>query len=131
MDDETRELVRNRAGHRCEYCRIPQRFFAQLFQIEHIVARSHGGNDTMENLALACRRCNLHKGPNLSGVDPESGATVRLFHPRNDNWDDHFIGAANGIVQGISPIGGATARVLAMNTERRIELRRITHMLDG
>ena len=29
-------------------------------------------------------RCNLHKGPNLSGVDPDTGQVVRLFDPRDD-----------------------------------------------
>jgi len=33
-----------------------------------------------ENLAFACYHCNLHKGPNLSGIDQESGALVRLFN---------------------------------------------------
>jgi 5-methylcytosine-specific restriction endonuclease McrA len=30
--------------------------------IEHIVARNHGGTDALENLALACARCNAQKG---------------------------------------------------------------------
>ena len=43
-----------------------------------------------------CYHCNLHKGPNLSGIDQESGALVRLFNPREDKWDDHF--EQNGVV---------------------------------
>jgi len=43
-----------------------------------------------ENLALACCYCNRYKGPNLSGIDPESGHVVSLFHPRQQHWDDHF-----------------------------------------
>jgi len=30
--------------------------------IEHIWPRTHGGNDHLENLALACGRCNREKG---------------------------------------------------------------------
>ncbi len=30
--------------------------------IEHIVPRTHGGSDALENLAVACRRCNGEKG---------------------------------------------------------------------
>ena len=30
--------------------------------IEHIVPRTHGGDDSPENLALACARCNQEKG---------------------------------------------------------------------
>jgi 5-methylcytosine-specific restriction endonuclease McrA len=55
MDERLRQFVRERAGHRCEYCRLSQEaepFFA--YHIEHIIARQHGGGDNSENLALAC-----------------------------------------------------------------------------
>jgi hypothetical protein len=39
---------------------------------EHIVVSQDGGRDDSEHLALACYHCNAHKGPNLSGLDPES-----------------------------------------------------------
>ena len=35
-----------------------------------------GSLDEVDNLALACHRCNLHKGPNLSGIDPLTGDPV-------------------------------------------------------
>jgi len=97
MDERLRQTVRERAGYRCEYCCLPQDakpFFA--YHVEHIVARQHGGGDDSGNLALACYHCNAHKGPNLSGLDPESGALVRLFHPRQDQWDEHF--ERNGVL---------------------------------
>lgn len=97
MDEGLRQFVRERATYRCEYCRLPQDaepFFA--YHVEHIVARQHGGRDDIGNLALACYHCNSHKGPNLSGFDPESGVLVRLFHPRQDEWDEHF--ERNGVV---------------------------------
>jgi hypothetical protein len=34
--------------------------------------------------------CNTRKGPNLSGLDPQTGELTRLFHPRQDRWQDHF-----------------------------------------
>lgn len=46
-------------------------FFA--YPIEHIISRRHGGEDESGNLCLACYRCNATPGPNLSGLDPESG----------------------------------------------------------
>jgi hypothetical protein len=30
------------------------------------------------------------KGTRISGIDPESDTEVRLFHPRQDEWDEHF-----------------------------------------
>ena len=70
MDAATRELVRRRAGNRCEYCLLRQEDCEILHHIEHIVARQHGGSHDDGNLAPACHRCNLRKGPNLTGIDP-------------------------------------------------------------
>ena len=33
--------------------------------VEHIVPRTHGGTDAIENLAIACSRCNQGKGARL------------------------------------------------------------------
>jgi hypothetical protein len=91
--------------------------------VEHIVAKQHGGSDEAENLALACHRCNFRKGPNLTGIDPVSGEVAPLFHPRRDEWNDHF--RLRGVyIEGITDIGRATVQVLAMNDARRLELRR-------
>jgi hypothetical protein len=123
MDAAARILVRERAGNRCEYCRLPQDALPlPPFHIEHIVARQHGGADDESNLALACHHCNLHKGPNLTGIDPETSAVVLLFHPRQAEWHDNFAFAGPMIV-GLTPSGRATVRVLAMNDARRMELR--------
>jgi 5-methylcytosine-specific restriction endonuclease McrA len=123
MGASLRQRVRERAGDRCEYCglRREQSPFARL-QIEHIRARQHGGDDDPENLALACIDCNLRKGPNLAGIDPESGSMTPLFHPRTDRWDDHF--QWNGIrIEGKTGKGRATIAVLALNHEDRLEVR--------
>ena len=90
--------------------------------IEHIVSKQHGGLDDIENLALACHRCNLRKGPNLAGFDPVTGEFVPLFHPRRDRWREHFL-LRDVKVEGHTPVGRATVQVLAMNDARRLELR--------
>jgi 5-methylcytosine-specific restriction endonuclease McrA len=123
MDAATKELVRRRAGNRCEYCHLPQTALAFApFHMEHVVARQHGGGDEPSNLALACDRCNLHKGPNLASVDPESQAIAPLFNPRKDSWDEHFRWQQGEII-GLTPAGRATVRLLEMNSERRVRLR--------
>ena len=58
MDVATRELVRRRAGNRCEYCLHPQEHTEATHHIEHIVARQHLGTDDQLNLGLACIHCN-------------------------------------------------------------------------
>lgn len=123
MDEVTKALVRARAGDRCEYCHSRQAdepFFR--FQIEHVIPKQHGGADDPGNLALACPHCNLHKGPNLAGLDPLDGMLTPLFNPRTQAWDDHF--AVRGpLVIGLTAVGRATVRVLNMNDRVRVELR--------
>lgn len=54
--------------------------------MEHIIARQHGGQTILDNLAWACHRCNRRKGPNLTGIDPSTHEIAPLFHPRRDVW---------------------------------------------
>jgi hypothetical protein len=122
MDAPLRRLVRQRADDVCEYCGLRQEQEPLPFHVEHIVPRHHGGADTPDNLALACHHCNLHKGPNLAGLDPESGQLTRLFDPRADRWEEHFARLGNEIV-GLTAIGRTTVEVLRMNEDGRAELR--------
>jgi hypothetical protein len=120
---DLRSFVRQRAGDRCEYCRLTQGASALgPLQIEHVVARQHGGTDDPANLALACDRCNLYKGTNLTTLDPETGLVVPLFNPRADGWAEHFR-VEQGWVIGLTPIGRGTVRLLNMNAESRVQLR--------
>ena len=122
IDKATRELVRSRAGGRCEYCQLPQEHTTLTLQVEHIIPKQHWGDDEVSNLALACARCNLLKGSNLTGLDPDSGEVVRLFHPREQNWEEHF--AWNGLnILGKTPVGRTTVWLLEMNGDDRLEIR--------
>ncbi|MFI5378488.1 MAG: HNH endonuclease [Tepidisphaerales bacterium] len=124
MDVALAGLVRRRAGDTCEYCRMPQRYYRTRHQIDHIVSQQHGGPTSADNLALACLHCNLHKGPNLSGIDPITGSIVRLFNPRQDSWPDHFRWQ-RALIEGLTPQGRATIAVLAMNDPDLVETREI------
>jgi hypothetical protein len=107
-------LVRERAGGICEYCRLRQAFSEYLFVIDHIIARQHGGETEEANLAVCCVFCNRHKGPNVAGVDPETGNIIPLFNPRNQHWNDHFRWEGPTLI-GTTASGRATIRALAMN----------------
>lgn len=124
MDDATKHLVRQRAHNRCEYCGIDQRHYPDFtFHIEHVVARQHRGSEDVTNLALACHLCNRKKGPNLSGIDPDTGELTRLFNPRTDVWGEHFRLEPSGFIIGFTPIGRTTAYVLGMNSDVRMQIR--------
>jgi hypothetical protein len=56
------------------------------FEIDHLIARKHGGKTIAGNLAVSCIYCNAHKGPNISGIDPKTGKLTRLYHPRRHKW---------------------------------------------
>jgi len=123
MDAALRFLVTERADNRCEYCRLPNALAPWLaFHVEHVVPRQHGGTDDASNLGFACSRCNLHKGTNLSGIDPLTRKVVLLFNPRRQRWLRNF--EWQGIrIAGKTPVGRATIAVLGMNHLDRVGIR--------
>ena len=54
---------------------------------------------------------------------------TRLFHPREDAWNEHFSAVIGGLIQlgleirGLTPVGRATVYVLGLNDEMRQMLR--------
>lgn len=122
MNEALDELVRRRAQETCEYCRMPQAFHPAPFQIDHIIAQQHHGPTSEENLAWACLRCNSHKGPNLSGYDWETGQVIRLFHPRQDVWEERFKWDGP-YLQSRTQVGRVTIDVLTINHPAYVELR--------
>lgn len=123
MDAALEELVRRRARFRCEYGLLPEALASTPFQFDHIIAQSHGGQATAENLALACFHCNNFKGPNLAGLDADTGRVVRLFHPRRDIRADHFKWDEERIIA-LTAVGRATVSTLRLNHPLRLALRR-------
>ncbi len=122
MDDAARQAVRERAGRRCEYCHLPEAYVATPFNLEHVVAKQHAGGDSLSNLAYACIRCNLHKGPNLTGIDPETKKLTRLFNPRRGSWKKHFR-FDGALLAGKTAVGRTTVALLCMNEPARLALR--------
>lgn len=115
-----------RANSRCEYCLAPEAASTFPFEVEHIVPVIDEGGDDASNLALACRSCNLFKSSFRTGIDPDSGRMIRLFHPRTDVWDDHFVfDVASLEIRGRTPVGRATVSRLKLNTEWQFTARRL------
>ena len=122
MEHELVELVWQRAQSRCEYCRLAQAHSTITFEIDHVIAKKHGGQTVPENLCLACYYCNSFKGPNVAGVDPQTGKVVPLFNPRRHHWKRCFQWSGP-LVVGRTPIGRATIQVLEMNNPQAVALR--------
>ncbi len=82
LSENLKRLVRERAGSRCEYCLSHQDYIMGRLQIDHILPISKGGQDTEENLCLACELCNQYKWNKIVATDPETNQVTSLFNPR-------------------------------------------------
>ena len=123
MNADLIHRVWERAAARCEYCHLSSGFHPAPFQIDHIIARQHGGKTELENLALACIHCNRFKGPNVAGLDPNTGEIVRLFHPRHDRWEEHFEWDGPEL-KALTQIGRVTILVLLINDPEVVAVRK-------
>lgn len=124
ISSSLRQIVIERAHGKCEYCLIHQDISIYSHEVDHIIARKHGGQTVAENLALSCLSCNRHKGSDLATFDPISNEIVPLFNPRRQIWSDNFSLDGNHIF-GITPIGRATVFLLKLNAPTRLAYRQI------
>lgn len=119
-------FVALRAGHRCEYCRAPEVVFNFPFEVEHIIPLVHDGADAETNWALACRACNIRKGVYINHIDSVTKTLTRLYHPRQDQWEEHFqVKVETGEIQGYTAIGRATILRLDMNHPTQLFARQL------
>lgn len=115
--------VRERAGHRCEYCRIAQLGQEATFHVDHIQPRREDGPTTLNNLALSCVSCSLSKGARTHASDPLTREAARIFNPRTERWSDHFELTAELLLVGTTPTGRATVELLRMNRPLAVAIR--------
>jgi hypothetical protein len=122
--------VQERARFICEYCKLPDYLGFADFEIDHIIARAHGGSSLLDNLAWSCLCCNLNKGSNLSSVDAKTGRITNLFHPRRNRWSLHFR-LSEGLIIPQTAAARATLSLLKMNLPQTFMLRRALEQLDS
>jgi hypothetical protein len=121
-----RAEVACRARYRCEYCGYPEAASSTPLEIDHIIPEARGGRTTIENLALCCRSCNLHKHVKTEAADPVTGEMVPLFNPRMQRWFEHFVlDRDTGEIRGLTPIGRAAVATLALNSTHALTTRRL------
>lgn len=129
-----RNLVDVRARGRCEYChRYKVLLGDTFFEVEHIVPRSKGGFTIPQNLAFACRRCNLFKSDVVSKFDDRTAKCAPLFNPRTDDWSNHFRRSRDLLrIYGRTATGRVTVELLKMNTVAEQTTRQIQrdHLAD-
>lgn len=120
-----RRQVQEGAKGFCEYCRAPDNFATSPFHCEHIIPQKTGGTNSLDNLAWACPRCNLHKHTKTHAHDPQTAQRVPLFNPRLKNWNRHFMWSEDLLfIIGRTRTGRATVEALNMNLPQRVNLRK-------
>jgi len=119
ISKKNRLLVKKRALYCCEYCRIPEIFSFIGFEVNHIISIKHGGSNELNNLAWSCAFCNNFKGTDVGTVLLPSLNLIRFFHPRLDNWEEHFT-INNALLLSKTAIGEATLKILQLNHPNRI-----------
>lgn len=128
ISKKKRAEIEERADGLCEYCGLPHELSTPPFSIEHILPISKGGNDDLENLALACSVCNGSKYNKTEAVDPENLEIVALYNPRKDVWNKHFDWNTDfSLIVGKTAIGRATVEALKLNRERTVNIRKFLH----
>lgn len=76
----TRRNLMLRDGFVCQYC--SQRGHVSELDIDHVLPRSRGGEDSWTNLVTACQPCNRHKGRRT----PQEAGMSLLRHPDAPRW---------------------------------------------
>lgn len=96
----TRKTLYQRDRHVCQYC--GDKFKIEDLNIEHIMPKSRGGQNSWENLVTACIDCNRKKGnrtPEEAGMKliktprkpkPVAEARINFGRKRYKDWD-HFV----------------------------------------
>lgn len=119
INAELRRLVVARAEGLCEYCLIAEDDTFYGCAVDHVISEKHGGPTQADNLAYACVFCNQAKGSDIGSIHWESREFIRLFNPRTDSWETHFVLSGNRI-EPLTAIGAVTARILAFNSNERL-----------
>jgi hypothetical protein len=122
---ELRQQLLTADDHCCAYCQTTQGNSGSPMVVEHIVPRQNGGETHFNNLCFACHRCNEFKGALTTMVDPLTRQTTPLFHPRQQNWSEHFAWDITRIrLLGLTATGRVTIIALNMNNEIIVDSRK-------
>lgn len=119
-----RKQVGDRAKNCCEYCLMPEIASFAPHEVDHIIAKKHGGLTQAENLALSCTLCNKYKGSDITSIDPKTGEIVPLYHPRQDSWSKHFY-LKDAEITPLTAKGRVTVRLLQLNRPERVQERQL------
>ena len=117
---ETRQIVRRRANFSCEFCGVTETDVGGELTVDHFQPKGKKGSDNLENLIYACARCNLYKADYF----PETATELKLWNPRQESGDAHFLLLPSGELFALSETGKFTIQQLRLNRSPLVENRR-------
>ena len=116
--------VARRAQNRCEYCHAPEIVFNMRFEVDHVLPRSHGGSNQLDNLALSCPVCNLFKSDFYPQLELDFAPEQRILHPLRDDIGRHYLLRENsGWLVPITETGRFHIAVLQLNRPELVAYR--------
>ena len=125
---KTKRQIMERAEGFCEYCKSPSIYSTEPFCIDHIIPKSKGGTDEIENLCFSCYGCNSHKYNKTESFDTATNNKIPLYNPRKDIWKENFAWSESTLqIIGITPIGRATINALKINRPNIQNLRKLLY----
>jgi hypothetical protein len=65
----------------------------------------------------------------IASLHPGTGELVRLFHPRQDRWTEHF-SIVGPMLEPLTDIGAVTSQLLGLNVKARVVERQLPQSLD-
>lgn len=87
----SRAMIYKRDNNKCQYCGSTRKL-----TIDHVIPRSKGGDDTWENLVVACSTCNTKKGDKFlehtgmklvrKPMAPSSKVSFLIMESNVDEW---------------------------------------------
>lgn len=80
----------------CQYCDLDASkdfglWWTANLNIDHIKPKKHGGSDDPDNLAVACRACNLYKGSTDCNSIAEARKIVQQKKEQSKKWFEKYV----------------------------------------
>jgi hypothetical protein len=95
LSKPSRGMIYKRDDHTCQYCGSVKKL-----TIDHVIPKSRGGEDTWENMVVACSTCNAKKGNiplEQTGMKlskppkpPTSKILMSLYKSSVNEWKDYI-----------------------------------------
>ena len=84
----TRRNILVRDNHQCQYCSLKK----GPLTIDHVIPKNRGGEDSLENLVVACQKCNRKKG-NQTPDEAKMPLNRKPLKPNKIHYFQKFIRA--------------------------------------